>query len=237
METALRIIGAALVAYLCGSIPWAVIVVKLYWKQDIRTLGSGNTGATNVLRVFGTFPGIVVLVLDAAKGALGVWLAWMFADPAFGAPQSWGASGYDWFGVLGSLAAVAGHSFSPFIGFKGGKGVATTAGALLVLAPKVWPVMLVVFVLVIALWRMVSLGSVVIALIFPGVSWWMYPDRHALLILSVLLTVLVVWRHRSNLGRIVHGTESKISFRRRTWDDLKDREGSPEPPAGDDGGE
>ncbi len=217
MEPVLRILGAGLVAYLAGSVPWAVIVVKIFWKQDIRTLGSGNTGATNVLRVFGTAPGLAVLFLDAAKGALGVYLARLFV------PVEWAAAGFDWFGVLGAIAAIAGHSSSPWIGFRGGKGVATAAGAIVTLAPRVMPVMFVVFIVVVAIWKYVSLGSVTIAALFPGVSWWLYPDRHALLLFSVITAALVIWRHRSNIGRIRRGEESKITFRRRTWDELKHR--------------
>jgi glycerol-3-phosphate acyltransferase PlsY len=217
MPEVLRILGAALAAYIVGSIPWAVIVVRVFWKQDIRTLGSGNTGATNVLRVFGTAPGVAVLVLDAAKGALGVWLASLLV------PAGWGADGLDLFRVIGAAAAIAGHSFSPFIGFRGGKGVATAAGAIAMLAPRVMPVMLVIFVLVVAIWKYVSLGSIVIAALFPGVSWLMYPDRHALVAFAVLVAALVIWRHRSNIGRIRRGEESRITFRRRTWDELKHR--------------
>ncbi len=217
MESALRIIGAAFSAYLVGSIPWAVIVVKIFWKQDIRDLGSGNTGATNVLRVFGTAPGFAVLFLDATKGALGVWFATLLV------PAQWAAAGYDWFGVLGATAAVAGHSFSPFIGFRGGKGVATAAGAIMMLAPKVVPVMVVIFVVIVAIWKQVSLGSITVAALFPGVSWLLYPDRIALVLFSVIASALVIWRHRSNIGRIRRGEESKITFRRRTWDELKHR--------------
>lgn len=214
MDHALRILGAAVAAYLVGSIPWAVIVVRIFWKQDIRTLGSGNTGATNVLRVFGTAPGLAVLFLDALKGALGVWLALMFV------PAEW-ATGADWFSVLGAMAAVAGHSFSPFIGFRGGKGVATAAGAIISVAPKVAPVMVIIFVIVVAIWKYVSLGSVVIAVLFPGVSWMLYPGRYALVLFSIVVAALVIWRHRSNIGRIRRGEEHKITFRRRTWDELK----------------
>jgi glycerol-3-phosphate acyltransferase PlsY len=217
VEPVLRILGAAVGAYLAGSIPWAVIVVKIFWKQDIRTLGSGNTGATNVLRVFGTAPGIAVLVLDAAKGALGVLIALLLV------PDGWGLDGRDWFMVLGAIAAIAGHSFSPFIGFRGGKGVATAAGAIVMLAPRVVPVMLVIFVIAVAVSKYVSLGSIVIAALFPGVSWWAYPDRHALFWFSVLAAALVIWRHRSNLVRIRRGEESKITFRRRVWDEIKAR--------------
>ena len=217
MEPALRIAAAALAAYLGGSIQWAVIVVKIFWKQDIRTLGSGNTGATNVLRVFGTAPGLAVLFLDALKGAVGVWLALLLV------PAEWAVAGKDWFSVLGAMAAVAGHSFSPFIGFRGGKGVATAACAIVSVAPKVAPVMVIIFVVVVAIWKYVSLGSIVIAVLFPGVSWLLYPDRYALLLFCIVVAALVIWRHRSNIGRIRRGEESRITFRRRTWDELKQR--------------
>jgi glycerol-3-phosphate acyltransferase PlsY len=217
MEPPLRILGATAGAYLAGSIPWAVIVVRVFWKQDIRSLGSGNTGATNVLRVFGTAPGIAVLLLDAAKGALGVWIAIALA------PAAWGAAGQDWFGVLGAMAAIAGHSFSPFIGFTGGKGVATAAGAITMLAPMASAVLFVTFVVVVALWKMVSLGSVVIAVLFPGVSWLLYPDQTALRVFALIAASLVIWRHRGNIRRIAAGEESKITFKRRTWDDLRRR--------------
>src|SRR5574340_827815 len=144
MAPGVRVVAAALIAYAIGSIPWAVIVVRVFWRQDIRTLGSGNTGATNVLRVFGTAPGVVVLLLDAAKGALGVYLARLLAPP------EWGLVGHDWFMVTGAVMAIVGHSFSPFIGFRGGKGVATAAGAIVLLAPRVVPILLVLFVAVVA---------------------------------------------------------------------------------------
>ena len=196
--TVLRLLGAALAAYGVGSVPWAVIVVRIFWKQDIRTLGSGNTGATNVLRVFGAAPGIAVMALDIAKGALGVWLATLFV------PAAWGADGRDWVMVLGAIASIA--------------------GAILMLAPRVMPVMAVIFVVVVAVWKHVSLGSITIAALFPGVSWWLYPERHALLAFAIAAAVLVIWRHRSNIGRIRRGEESKITFRRRAWDDLKPRD-------------
>jgi glycerol-3-phosphate acyltransferase PlsY len=204
-------------AYLVGSIPWAVIVVRVFWKQDIRSLGSGNTGATNVLRVFGTAPGLAVLFLDGAKGALAVALGSLLV------PTGWSQSLADWFGVLSAVAAIAGHSFSPWLGFKGGKGVATTAGALLVLAPRVWPVMVVVFVVTVAVWKMVSLGSIVLALIFPVVVSVAYPERWALLVLAIAVSVLVLWLHRSNIGRIARREEAKITFKRRMWDEMKRR--------------
>ena len=217
METALRIVAAGLSAYLVGSVPWAVIVVRIFWKQDIRSLGSGNTGATNVLRVFGTAPGVAVLLLDGAKGALGVWLASLFIDPA------WGPAGTDWLMVLGAFLSIAGHTFSPFIGFRGGKGIATAAGAITVLAPLVWPVLLVIFLVAAGASRMVSVGSIALAAVFPVVCWVVYPDRIALLLFSILASALVLWRHRSNMARIARGEEPRVRFTRRQWDEMRSR--------------
>lgn len=211
METVLRIAAAVAVAYLVGSIPSAFIVVRVFWRQDIRRLGSGNTGATNVLRVFGTAPGLAVLAMDIGKGALAVWLASLFI------PAVWSETATDWVLVLATVAAVVGHSFSPFIGFSGGKGVATAAGALAVVGPKVWPVLLVVFLIAVGISRMVSVGSIAVAVAFPISCSRIYPERVALLLLSLVMSGFVLWRHRGNMRRIAAGEEAKISFRRRLW--------------------
>ena len=211
MENALRVIAAFLVAYLVGSIPVAFIVVRIFWRQDIRTLGSGNTGATNVLRVFGTAPGLAVLAMDMGKGALAVWLASLLV------PSGWDATATDWVLVGAAIAAVIGHSFSPWIGFSGGKGVATAAGALMVAGPGVWPIALVIFLAAVGISRMVSAGSIAVALTFPIICWLIYPERIALLLLSLVMSGFVLWRHRSNIRRIAAGDETKISFRRRLW--------------------
>jgi len=208
-----RIPAAALVAYMLGSIPFALIVGKIFWGVDIREHGSGNTGATNVLRVFGPAPGFLVLGLDGAKGALAVLVAALIAPAAFG-PE-----GHDWFRILGALCAMAGHSFSPFIGFRGGKGVATAAGAIIVLAPKTVPVMILAFLIVTGIGRMVSLGSIAMAVLFPPTMALLYPGRYSLLGFALVTAVLVLWRHRSNMRRIIHGEEAKITFRRRLLDE------------------
>ena len=213
MDLVWRIPAALVAAYVLGSIPFAVIVGKLFWGVDVREHGSGNTGATNVLRVFGPAPGFTVLALDGAKGAAAVLVAALLAPAVFG-PE-----GHDWFRMLGAMGAIAGHSFSPFIGFKGGKGVATAAGAIIVMAPRVVPVMIILFLLVTAIGRMVSLGSVVIAACFPVATAVLYPGRYSLLAFSIITAVLVIWRHRSNIGRIIHGEEAKITFRRRLLDE------------------
>jgi len=205
----------AVVGYLLGSVPFAVIVSKVFWGIDVRRHGSGNTGATNVLRVFGVAPGVLVLVLDAMKGAAAV----LFAQSlAFSAPGVFAA---DWLPVLGATAAIAGHVFSPFLGWRGGKGVATAAGVIVVIAPHVVLYLIVMFLIIVAITRTVSIGSVSIAIAFPLMVIWRYPDRSALLVFALCTAVTVVWRHRANMVRIVHGEETKIDFKRRLFDSAK----------------
>lgn len=217
MEIPLRVFATVVCAYALGSIPFAVIVGKIFWGEDIRDLGSGNAGATNVLRVFGPAPGFGVLGLDAAKGAAAVALASVLA------PAQWGATGRDWMLIAAAFVAIAGHSFSPFLGFSGGKGVATAAGGILIVAPTAVAILAVTFVIVVAIWKMVSLGSVVIAAVFPFLMAALYPSHPALTFFAGVAAVLVIWRHRANIGRIIHGEEAKITFKRRMLEDIRNR--------------
>jgi acyl phosphate:glycerol-3-phosphate acyltransferase len=208
METALRVAIIVVVAYLLGAIPFAVILGRLFYQVDVRKHGSGNAGATNVMRVLGLKAGLAVLLLDGLKGVAAVLFAMLVH------PEYLSATTADWVLIGASFAAVLGHSYSPYLGFAGGKGVATAAGALLVVMPAVWPILLVVFVVVVALARMVSLGSVVIAALFPVLVLVFYGDRLAFVIFSLVATSLVIWRHRSNIARIARGEEAKISLGR-----------------------
>jgi acyl phosphate:glycerol-3-phosphate acyltransferase len=208
METALRVAIILVVAYLLGAIPFAVIVGRLFYHVDVREHGSGNAGATNVMRVLGLKAGLAVLVLDGLKGVAAVLFA-MLVHPVY-----LSATAHDWVLIGASFTAVLGHSYSPYLGFAGGKGVATAAGALLVVMPAVWPILLAVFVVVVGLSRMVSLGSVVIAAIFPLLVVVFYGDRLAFVTFSLVATSLVIWRHRSNIARIARGEEAKISLDR-----------------------
>jgi acyl phosphate:glycerol-3-phosphate acyltransferase len=208
METALRVAIIVVVAYLLGAIPFAVILGRLFYQVDVRKHGSGNAGATNVMRVLGLKAGLAVLLLDGLKGVAAVLFAMLVH------PEYLSATTADWVLIGASFAAVLGHSYSPYLGFAGGKGVATAAGALLVVMPAVWPILLVVFVVVVGVSRMVSLGSVVIAALFPVLVVVFYGDRLAFVIFSLVATSLVIWRHRSNIARIAHGEEAKMSLGR-----------------------
>ncbi len=198
-------------AYLLGGIPFALLVGKLLYHTDVRDHGSGNLGATNTLRVLGVGPGVFVLLLDAGKGAAAVLLARALLE-ASGAAAVFSPS---WFLLLVTFAVMAGHVWSPYLRFAGGKGVAAAAGALLVVMPLVTLILVAVFAIVVALSGWVSLGSVVIAVLFPVVSFLVYSRDPASVALTVVAGALVVWRHRTNISRIIAGTEARIGMHGR----------------------
>lgn len=204
MDTVWRIAAALAVAFVAGSIPFAVIISRTFFHSDIREHGSGNPGATNVLRTFGPAAGFAVFALDGLKGAAGVYVARLLV------PVAWAADGHDWFMIAAAMAAIAGHTFSPFIGFKGGKGVATAAGAISIIIPGAFVVMFVTFAVILAITRMVSLGSIVLALQFPLLTIIMYGDRTPVVLFGFAAGTLVLWRHHANLKRIFLGQEHKM---------------------------
>ncbi|MBE0475755.1 MAG: glycerol-3-phosphate 1-O-acyltransferase PlsY [Coriobacteriia bacterium] len=211
------ILAALLIAYLAGGIPVAYIVGRVHRGIDIREHGSGNVGTTNAWRVLGPAAGVAVLVLDVVKGAVAV-----LAAPYAAAAVSWQASGAAPAGVsaalpvLAGLTAVLGHTYTPFLRFRGGKGIATAAGVLLVVTPLAVPILLGVFAVVVALTRMVSAGSLVIALLYPGVVGLFYRDVPGALPFAVAAAALLTWRHRGNIARIARGQERKVVWRRAT---------------------
>jgi glycerol-3-phosphate acyltransferase PlsY len=214
---AARIAGGLLGAYLLGGVPWALVIGQGIYQVDVRRAGSGNLGATNVMRVLGWKAALATFLLDVAKGALAVLLAAFLVSVAM-----YGHQAHEWAMLLATLAAIAGHAFSPYIRFRGGKGVATAAGALLVLVPLAWLFLLVTWLAVVAVWRMVSLGSVVIAVEFPLLVAWLYPADWPLLGFAIAAGAFVIWRHSANIRRILAGQESTISFRRSSAGEQKD---------------
>ncbi|HEY1253000.1 MAG TPA: glycerol-3-phosphate 1-O-acyltransferase PlsY [Thermoanaerobaculia bacterium] len=185
------------VAYLLGSISFAVLLVRLRTGRDIRTEGSGNAGATNVARAHGKALGIAVALLDVAKGAGAVLLMrTVTADPRYTA-----AAG---------LAAIVGHVFPIFYGFRGGKGVATAIGAFLVLAPLPTLVCAVVFLLVVLVTRYVSLGSVLAMVLLPPVAGALFHAPRPIVAAAAGAAVLIVIKHRDNLRRLARGEERRF---------------------------
>jgi glycerol-3-phosphate acyltransferase PlsY len=189
---------ALLASYLLGAIPTSYLAGRLFRGIDLREHGSKNLGATNVYRLMGWRFAIPVGVFDVAKGALPVLLL----GPA--------ASAADWFPLLCGVLAVVGHVFSVFVGFKGGKGVATSAGVVLGLAPVAVGICLLLWALIVWASGYVSLGSVVAAGVFPALVWVLYPMRRASLWLYVLLAAVIIWMHRANLRRLLAGTENRF---------------------------
>lgn len=206
------IITAIIVAasYLLGGIPWALIIGKLFYHVDVREHGSGNLGATNVLRALGAKAAIATLLLDAAKGAAAVGLAWWLVPAA-----TYGTTAHQWAEVIATMASILGHSYSPYIGFKGGKGVATAAGALLILTPLAWPFLFGSWLIVILVFRIVSLASVIIAIEYPILCLLLYREEWVIFGFAMVASALVVWRHRGNIMRIIRGEESRVSFKQR----------------------
>lgn len=199
-------------AYLLGGIPFALIVARVFFRCDLRRRGSGNLGATNTFRELGAVAGVGVLALDMAKGAAGVAVA------VYGvrllAPGG-ATADISAFQLLAMFAVIGGHIYSPYLGFRGGKGVAAAAGALLFVMPLVAILLLLGFAALVAVSRMVSLASVVATAAFPALSWAFYSHDLAAVALTGLATVLVIWRHRDNVSRIIKGTEPTLSFRKR----------------------
>lgn len=190
---------ALIVSYLLGSVPFALVAARLK-GVDLRRHGSGNLGATNAIRVLGPALGIPVLLADIAKGFLAV-----AAIPVvLGAEASLAP-------LLCGVAAVTGHVWPVFLRFRGGKGVAAAAGAFFALAPRGVGIALTVFVVVLLVSRFVSLSSILAALALPFALWGTGAPPPVLMT-GVALAVLVVARHRSNVGRILAGTESRIRF-------------------------
>lgn len=197
------------IGYLSGSLPWGLWVGRLARGVDVRSLGSGNLGATNVYRSLGPALGILTLLLDIAKGALPVWL---LPHAAFAAAFP---GGPEWCRLAVGFAAVAGHVWTFLAGFKGGKGVATTVGVLLALAPAAFGVFVLVFLLVVAVTRYISLGSTLGAVAFAVALGFLAPGglRGPTFLLGLLLALLVVFRHRDNFRRLLRGEERRFSFR------------------------
>jgi glycerol-3-phosphate acyltransferase PlsY len=203
-----------LAGYLLGSIPFGYLAARWLAGIDIRQEGSGSTGATNVLRVLGKGPALVVFLLDVLKGTAAVVLARVVLGGSLSGGEAMSGTGLDEWVVAAGLAALAGHSWPVWLGWRGGKAVATGLGMLLGLA---WPVGLAcfgLFLAVLSISRIVSLSSMVAAIGLPLLMLGWFPGhggfRPAYLALAVLTTLLVLWRHRSNLKRLLEGTEPRL---------------------------
>jgi acyl phosphate:glycerol-3-phosphate acyltransferase len=199
-------------SYLLGSIPTAIITGKILKDIDIRDYGSGNAGATNVFRVLGWKAGLVVLSIDMLKGFLAVWLL-----PGL-IPGLWQNTEHRiYWQIAAGIIAVLGHIWTIFAGFRGGKGVGTAAGVFLGLQPVPVLICMFLFIIVVAKTRFVSLGSISSASLLPLILiinkfFLQLEVPVAMLILSLLLVLLIVFTHRQNINRLIHGREHKLTF-------------------------
>jgi acyl phosphate:glycerol-3-phosphate acyltransferase len=191
--------------YLVGSVPTGYLLGRSR-GLDIRQHGSGNIGATNVWRVMGRNLGLVAFASDFLKGFLPLYLVRVFSFPDGGAWQ------VSLLLVLCGLAAIIGHNYTPWLGFKGGKGIATSAGVLGALMPWVLAIALSLWIIATLLTRTVSFGSLLAAAVLAPAAALFYPGQWVYFGLALLAGVLAIWRHRSNIQRLMAGTESRIEF-------------------------
>ena len=193
---------SVVLAYLIGTIPFGLLVVKLTTGKDVRESGSGNIGATNVLRTTGRLAGVLTLVLDIAKAFVAVWLA----DRLSNGNVLWMS--------LAALAVLLGHAFPVWLSFKGGKAVAAFVGAFAYLTPVPLFAVAIIFVALVAWTRYLSLGSIVAAGLFPLACWMILHPDWPVLAVAIASAVLITYRHKSNIQRIRAGNENVFRFRR-----------------------
>jgi glycerol-3-phosphate acyltransferase PlsY len=191
---------ALVAAYLVGGIPFGYLLVRWKTGEDVREQGSGNIGATNVLRTTGRSVAVATLLLDIAKGAIAVWIA----DKLSGGSPLWMS--------LAALAVMAGHAFPVFLKFQGGKAVASFIGAFLYLTPIPMIAALLVFIMVVAATRQISTGSIVAAGSLPLAAWLIEHPPSIVILATLVAAVFVIYRHRANIHRIRAGTESSFRF-------------------------
>ncbi len=232
MPLILIYLATTLAAYLLGSIPTGYLVAKAK-GIDIRSMGSGNIGATNAMRVLGKPAGIFVLLMDAAKGFVACkilpplvfnWIAphFPYTTGYFDEPLNVQPADLEMkFTVIAGIGAVLGHNYTCWLKFKGGKGIATTAGVFLALAPWALLIALVVFILALLLTKYVSIGSISAAVALPAAVWIMTPQNILLGSVATALGVLAIYKHKGNIQRLIAGTESRLGKKTLTTEETK----------------
>ncbi len=216
------LVSMVLICYLLGSIPTSIIVSKLKSGIDIRKFGSGNAGGTNVLRVLGWKSGVLVIIVDMLKGFVATSvIARVCFESSLPFHNSTPFQDFTIFQVIAGSATVLGHIWTVFAGFKGGKGIATAGGMLIGIAPVEVAVSITIFAIVFILSRYVSLGSITAAIVFPltmfvraNVFNVEIRGYHTLIVFTIVISLLLIYTHRTNIKRLLKGTENKLtSFR------------------------
>ena len=220
----INLVIVILLSYLVGSIPTSVLLSKWGHGFDIRSQGSGNAGGTNTFRVLGWKAGLFVTLVDIGKGVIATTIiARLFLDPSLPFNNRTPFDDFTVMQVICGSAAVLGHIWTVFAGFRGGKGIATGAGILIGIAPTEFAISVGVFILVLLAWKYVSLSSLSAAVAFPATLFVRYnifgeqiQSYRTLIIFSLAVSILLIYSHRKNIKRLIEGTENKItSFRKR----------------------
>jgi glycerol-3-phosphate acyltransferase PlsY len=198
------LIISVIISYLLGSVNTAIIVSKLLGQQDIRQKGSGNAGATNTLRVLGAKAAVMVVIGDALKGIIAVLISRFIAQLAFGVAD------YKYCMYASSVAVVLGHVFPLYFGFKGGKGIMTAISVIFVLDWKIGIILVLIFAVFIALFNYVSLSSCVCAFCYPFIVLFLYRGNVYFFISALVVAIIAICKHRTNIKRLISGTESKL---------------------------
>lgn len=201
----LGLILCGILSYLLGSLNFGIIVSRLAYKDDVRNYGSGNAGMTNMLRTYGKGAAVVTLLCDAAKAAIAILVIGRMSA------GFWGA-------YTAGLCCIIGHAYPIFFGFKGGKGVVTTAVMVLCLDPIVFATLIIIFVIIVATTKYISLGSCICAMIYPLVLHRMTGSGFHILI-ATAVAAFIIYLHRSNIKRLREGTENKVSFKSKKKSD------------------
>ena len=210
----------AVIAYLLGSVPFGYILLRVFRGEDVRQHGSGNIGATNVARKAPGL-GIATLVLDAAKGYLAVWIALQIGQSHWNHFLAGYIDTYDVAPIvlmaIAAMFAILGHVFPVWLKFKGGKGVATGVGTFLALAPKAVLIVLLIFAVLVAAFRYISLGSIIATAAFPIFAWFLYRNQQspAVLAATVAAAALIILKHHQNIRRLLAGTEHRFELKHR----------------------
>ena len=194
-----NIILTIVIGYLLGSISTGVLISKTFAKTDIRTQGSGNAGTTNMLRILGRRMALYTFIGDMLKGIIAVFIGKALVGGELG-------------GVLGVVGAVLGHYYPLYFGFKGGKGIATSFGSLLFVFPVQALLAFSVFLILVAVTRYVSVGSVAAAITLPALVFLTCPENMLVCVITACIGLSVIWRHRANIKRLLSHTESKLDF-------------------------
>lgn len=206
-----------LAAYLLGSIPTGFLVAKAR-GIDIRTVGSGNIGATNVFRFLGKPAGIFVLFADALKGWLAVVVITRVVTTLFHLPANQMIQ--EWLSICAGICAILGHNFTCWLHFKGGKGIATSAGVLTALVPWALVIILSVWIVIFALSRYVSLASICASITLPFAAWFTH-ESITMISMTAALGVLAIYKHKTNIKRLLNGTESRLVLKKAATEEPK----------------